>query len=468
MKTSLPVLFLVSVSLAACASVKNEKIDGKPADAVSEARTPASSMDEENLEKTFQGLLGAEDADLRIQGYLSRLVSIYLVADGAVKQFDRELEATLRSDALGSVLQSPVYPKLLALYALTFRERTKIAYVYRRLLETEKDRSASSQQQQNARRARVNFEVYLFRQSGVERLALHDVLLTVNDTREAMGLRPRKVWDPRTLVNRLRSYRKEIARRWRAETEVNFALQNEVGALASEIEKKASSEGRSPQSDTIYPNPGKAGNISGYNFPANTWTLTYDDGPSTKYTPQVLANLRKHGVKATFFWTAQNLSLDATQEIIRTAMTDGNVGACHSYTHANLPKLSDEALRHEIVDAMDKSTEIYGVRPKFFRCPYGAGLNVPRVRQLLADQNLIHVFWNVDTLDWQDKDPESILARAQKQMAKEGRGVVLFHDIHPQSVIASEKLLAVTAGKVRWASLPEIVDEVNGKAPVSP
>ena len=87
---------------------------------------------------------------------------------------------------------------------------------------------------------------------------------------------------------------------------------------------------------------------------------------------------------------------------------------------------------------------------------------------MIADLGMIHVFWNVDTLDWQDKDPDSIVARAQKQMKTEGHGVILFHDIHPQSVIASKKLvewtktLKGTENEIRWVTIPEIINEMNG------
>ena len=77
---------------------------------------------------------------------------------------------------------------------------------------------------------------------------------------------------------------------------------------------------------------------------------------------------------------------------------------------------------------------------------------------------MLHVFWNVDTLDWQDKDPESVFKRAQKQMLQYNRGVVLFHDIHPQSVIASKKLVEWSKVQgVRWVKLNDIVKELNGE-----
>ncbi len=78
---------------------------------------------------------------------------------------------------------------------------------------------------------------------------------------------------------------------------------------------------------------------------------------------------------------------------------------------------------------------------------------------------MIHVFWNVDSLDWQDKDPASILARVKKLMAAEKRGIILMHDIHPQTVEAVKLLLDSAAPTQRWVVLPAIVDELNQRLP---
>ena len=80
---------------------------------------------------------------------------------------------------------------------------------------------------------------------------------------------------------------------------------------------------------------------------------------------------------------------------------------------------------------------------------------------------MIHVFWNVDSLDWKDKNPETILARVKKAMAAEKKGIILFHDIHPQSVEASKLVLKWSATldgtpqAQRWVTIPEIVNELN-------
>ncbi len=220
------------------------------------------------------------------------------------------------------------------------------------------------------------------------------------------------------------------------------------------------------QGTEIYPSPGSNGNISGYNFPERTWALTYDDGPHGTHTNSILTNLTKYKIPATFFWLAQNIP--ANKSTVDRAKSLNVSLQNHSYTHANLPKISRTALEKEVISSTELQKTYYGEKPKFFRCPFGAGLNNSTVRKMIADQGMIHVFWNVDSLDWQDKKPASILARVKTQMKKEKKGVILFHDIHSQSVQASKDLMEYSANlpesqAIRWVTLPKIVSEINGR-----
>lgn len=215
----------------------------------------------------------------------------------------------------------------------------------------------------------------------------------------------------------------------------------------------------------IYPSPGEAGNMMGKDFSQNTFALTFDDGPSEKYTLPILEVLQAHRKKATFFWLAENVL--AQPGIVKMVGEAQMPRENHSYSHAQLPRLSPEDLRREIIGSQAELTRAYGESPNFFRCPYGSGLNVARVRQMIADQDMIHVFWTIDSLDWQDKDPASIFARVKKQMTLEKRGIILFHDIHPQSVEATKLVLNYSDslenshGRLRWVTIPQAVEEIN-------
>ena len=95
--------------------------------------------------------------------------------------------------------------------------------------------------------------------------------------------------------------------------------------------------------------------------------LTFDDGPHPVHTPKVLENLKRFEFKSSFFWLTQNVKLYGAQ--VAGAKAPGHDLAVHSWTHANLPKLSEDKLDHEITEATQVETDIYLQNPKFYRCP---------------------------------------------------------------------------------------------------
>jgi peptidoglycan/xylan/chitin deacetylase (PgdA/CDA1 family) len=135
-------------------------------------------------------------------------------------------------------------------------------------------------------------------------------------------------------------------------------------------------------------------------------------------------------------------------------------------THANLSTLSESGLEYEIDEALVKFEKAVGQKATMFRCPYGACGTKGLAR--IAKHDMIHVFWNVDSLDWQDKDPNAICKRTIAQVEKLKRGIILFHDIHPQSAACVDKLLTyfrerVDKGdKLKLVTMKEAITELNG------
>ncbi len=238
-----------------------------------------------------------------------------------------------------------------------------------------------------------------------------------------------------------------------------------IRALQMKDYMKELKGGRSTSSDVIFASAGASGNITGRGFMANTWSLTYDDGPGGKTSPTVLKNLVDRGQKASFFMLAKQV--DALPTIAKSIKDAGMDIALHSYTHAQLTKVGPVQLEREIGGAKAAIESKLGGKIKLFRLPYGAGVSVPNVRAKIAEHGLIHVFWNVDTLDWQDKNPTSIFNRARKQMEGAGnKGVILFHDIHPQSVTASTMLMdyfKANAAKTNLCTVQQVVDALNNQ-----
>jgi peptidoglycan-N-acetylglucosamine deacetylase len=154
--------------------------------------------------------------------------------------------------------------------------------------------------------------------------------------------------------------------------------------------------------------------------------LTFDTefpGRPTQRDPEdrILATLASAGVRATFFlqgrWTRAN------PEVARRIAAAGHLIGNHSNYHAPMDALSDEWLRRDIMRAETTIRQILGIDPKpWFRCPFGSGMNDPRVLAALEELGYLHIGWDVDPEDWdEDLTVDELVERAA------GPGIVLLH-----------------------------------------
>src|SRR5947209_18770810 len=98
--------------------------------------------------------------------------------------------------------------------------------------------------------------------------------------------------------------------------------------------------------------------------------LTFDDGPNATLTPKLLDLLAARHLKATFFVVGQNAA--DHPDILRRAVKEGHEIANHSWSHPNLAKMSDEAVRRELQKTDDAIAAAIGKRPTLLRATYGS------------------------------------------------------------------------------------------------
>jgi peptidoglycan/xylan/chitin deacetylase (PgdA/CDA1 family)/uncharacterized caspase-like protein len=188
--------------------------------------------------------------------------------------------------------------------------------------------------------------------------------------------------------------------------------------------------------------------IFGKGLPKKTIVLTFDDGPHRRYSEEIAAILKQYDAPAVFFSVGRNLGtldahgvarLNAGAEVSRKLKAAGYVLANHSFSHAQLSKESGDSLKAEILDTDALLKAVDPQRSALFRFPYGA--HNKEGMHLLADAHLKSVMWNIDSLDWADPVPSSIAERVLRAVDKEGRGIILFHDIHERAVKALPAIL---------------------------
>lgn len=188
--------------------------------------------------------------------------------------------------------------------------------------------------------------------------------------------------------------------------------------------------------------------IFGKALPKKTIVLTFDDGPHRRYSDEIAAILKQYNAPAVFFSVGRNLgsldaqgkaSLNGGAQVSRRLKQAGYVLANHSFSHAQLSKQTGDGLKAEILNTDTLLKAVDPERSSLFRFPYGARNR--EGMQMLENAHLKSVMWNIDSLDWADPVPSSIAERVLRTVDKEGRGIILFHDIHERTVKALPAIL---------------------------
>ncbi len=405
----------------------------------------------------------------------------YYYLDLFDQELDRiatECEEKRQNEGTDATCEDPLnltsYRKLLASRIIIERQKDRLAYYYKRLLDLGNSQddsleivyeatenqlaSASSDEQrdewaQAARAIKNKWDVELRDLINVntdtEGVISYEVAIELFKLREAAALEwselAGKDFSPSDILrgktDDLTIYYEDKMDQLKREAQASTAIPDhpDLDSLMSLIPK------RTPQSAWK--------NHTGNSFERGQWALTYDDGPKASTTNQILDILAQKKWHATFFWLAQNAKASSNRAVVNKAKSLGMGLANHSYSHANLGKAGAN-LQREIVQSKSDLEAVYGVRLNFFRLPYGSGTNSGRVQQTIAGLGMEHFFWNVDSLDWKDPSPESIYNRIRKQMATRSGGIILLHDIHSKTV-ATTKLLAQRLSGVKIISLEQ-------------
>ena len=104
---------------------------------------------------------------------------------------------------------------------------------------------------------------------------------------------------------------------------------------------------------------------------------------------------------------------------------------------------SAAAVHQEIATTQTLVCQQVGIRPRYLRPPYG---HFDRTtRELAAQLGLSLVLWDVDTRDWQHRNPQRIIQTVQDQ-ARAG-SIILMHDIYGSTADALPQVIAVLRAK---------------------
>ena len=164
--------------------------------------------------------------------------------------------------------------------------------------------------------------------------------------------------------------------------------------------------------------------------------LTFDDGPTTSTTPQLLDILSAKGVKATFF--ILNYNSDG-EKLVKREYAEGHTIGIHGYSHKYEEIYqSVDTYMNNITKLQDKIKNSTGYNATVTRFPggtsntiskkYSPGIMTKLCKELVA-RGYTYFDWNIDSGDAGGaKSSTDVYNNVTKGLSKSRANVVLMHD----------------------------------------
>ncbi len=191
--------------------------------------------------------------------------------------------------------------------------------------------------------------------------------------------------------------------------------------------------------------------------------LTFDDGPSPQYTPEILKLLTRYHAHATFFVLGSQVA--QFPNLARDIVKQGSVIANHGYNHVNYFRIGVVGVARDAdrAETLLKKEKI--PMAPFYRPPYGNSNT--RLVSALSHEGYTVTLWSIDTCDWA-MPGTTFITRKVLTNAQSG-AIVLMHDSggnRSQTVRALAAILPVLESEgYRFVTMPQYVREFGLKSP---
>ena len=185
--------------------------------------------------------------------------------------------------------------------------------------------------------------------------------------------------------------------------------------------------------------------------------LTFDDGPWPGNTPAVLRALAEQCTKAVFFPIGKHAMWHP--EILKQVAAEGHTIGSHTWSHADLSKLTADQAKEEIEKGVSAVRVALGQpEASFFRFP--ALRHSPELLTYLSARNIGIFSTDMDSFDFKMRKPEQVVDSVVSRLKKHGKGIVLMHDFqHPTSLALPELLVQLKTSGYK-------IVQVKAKEPV--
>ncbi len=184
--------------------------------------------------------------------------------------------------------------------------------------------------------------------------------------------------------------------------------------------------------------------------------LTFDDGPAP-YTLPILELLNTYGARATFFIVGNRI--EYREDIIRAIYDQGSEIGNHSWDHAKLVKMKEDAVCDNLQKTNDAVELITGCAPTLMRPPYG-GIDADIINACI-DLDMPIITWSIDTRDWKDRDAQKVYDAVMEQVTD--GSIILMHDLYESTAEAMKTVIpALIEQGYQLVTVSELLEHYNG------
>lgn len=156
--------------------------------------------------------------------------------------------------------------------------------------------------------------------------------------------------------------------------------------------------------------------------PRKVVALTFDDGPSARWTPPILDALKQSGIKATFFMLGEHVA--RYPEVAKRVAAEGHEIGNHTYDHHVLIYYTLDELEREIKDTEKIIRESTGVTTRYFRPP--KAWLTPKENKKIEGLGYKVILWSLNSKDWVNFDDRYIVRYLCRHIRP--GDIILFHD----------------------------------------
>lgn len=177
--------------------------------------------------------------------------------------------------------------------------------------------------------------------------------------------------------------------------------------------------------------------------------LTFDDGPSGRYTRALLEGMAQRDIKATFFLCGYRM--EQYPDLVQKILASGHEIGLHGYSHKPMEAMCLQDIRKEL----EKTAKLLPESsPAVFLRPPG-GVCSRTVAAAAQEQGLALLLWSVDPRDWATNDARAVEASVLETV-RDG-DVILLHDMTDSSVKAALSIMdKLQAQGFRFVTVSEL------------